>query len=698
MKKIRNKFLVYILLPALGIMFVGTVCAGLMAQRVTRKLMNRIATLSLRRAADEVDVDLGRAIKGLRVMALQEGTISMTDSDRRRLLKEIGRGQPSEAIFVAFPDNRLISDSEIYETVERKPTLEPWYKQAVNSAGVALCPPRISKFSGNLVITMALKIVDRSGNVKGVVGYHLPMKFITDKASRIEAVAQYKDARFAVIGKDGVYAIHTQKEKLGTSLADAKDALHQEMFRVLKQNQETWAAMGDAEGRFWFAGYQKSRFAEVFVTVEIPLPSAMMPILLLTGVQILLLLFSLIGLTAILIVMARKIGKPIELLSDAAVRLKEGDYSEKLPVVSKDELGRLMVAFNTMMDGLRQRDHIRNTFGRYLTEEVVNRLLESEDGLALGGETREISILISDVRGFTPLTADMPPEKVIVLLNRYLGLMLEIIMKHGGVIDEIMGDGILAFFGAPEPMPDHAERAAACALEMQAAMGRLNESNTADGLPILEMGIGLNTGNVVVGNIGSEKRTKYGAVGAEINMAGRIESYTVGGQVLASEFTFSKVKHLVQLRSAIRVEMKGVKGTVSLYDLAGPSDATVAGYGFADDPLPIDMPLVVTVHDVSGKVVSSDETVGRITHLSRSSAIVQVEGRLSEMQDIRLNMSRWETGDIAGEVFAKVISVQSSGDKTEATVKFTFVPPEIRHYLRGIRTVSQAEAAEASES
>ena len=165
-----------------------------------------------------------------------------------------------------------------------------------------------------------------------------------------------------------------------------------------------------------------------------------------------------------------------------------------------------------MTEGLKDRDRIKDTFGRYLTQEVVKRLLDYKDGLKLGGEMRELSIMMSDLRGFTILTSTMSPEQVIKFLNRYLGRMVDIILDHRGIIDEIIGDGVLAFFGAPEALENHPELAVACAVKMQLAMEEINAQNEADGLPHLEMGVAVNTGEVVVGNIGSEKRAKYGVL------------------------------------------------------------------------------------------------------------------------------------------------------------------------------------------
>ncbi|GEM_PF-222723 len=715
MKKLRNKFLVYILLPALLIILIGSVLSHMVAQGIVHKQLHRLAQIALRRAADEVDVDLGRGIKILQVLALQDRISTISDKKRRKLFVEIAKNQPFEAVFMAFPDGRLISSSREYETAQGDPRSEPWYDKATKSNDIVLVPPRLSNFSGKLVNSVVLKVTDKAGALKGVVGFHIPVEYILSKTPQIEAVSEFKGAMFSILSRDGRYAVHSDKAKIGRKLTDFDDALQSRMWKALEQGKPAWHDVGRSDrirgqmrkvfkhGRWswrnwgkpehcsWFAGYQKSRYADIYVAVEMPLPAATLPIHMLTAADFVLLVASLLVLSIILIRMAKRIAKPVGMLSEAAQRLSKGDYDQKLPVISDDELGDLTTAFNTMIDGLKQRDHIRDTFGRYLTEEVVNRLLESEDGLKLGGENREISILISDLRGFTPITADMPPEKVIALLNRYLGAMVEIIMDHNGIVDEITGDGILAFFGAPEPMENHAAVAVSCAVRMQRAMDSINSLNEADQLPALEMGIGINTGAVVVGNIGSEKRTKYGAVGAEINMTGRIESFTVGGQVLISASTFELVRDLVDVQNVLNVEMKGFQGSVTLYEVGGMAgQESLPTPGLVDVPSPVRERIPVKIHSLSDKVVTTLESDAWITHLSESSAVVVLRGDLAQLQDIRIDLPGAPAGKIIGEAFGKVISTRPAGDEQEAVVRFTFIRPEVRHLFREMLAKSRS--------
>src|SRR5262247_4600496 len=252
-----------------------------------------------------------------------------------------------------------------------------------------------------------------------------------------------------------------------------------------------------------------------------------------------------------------RVTRPISALTGGVARVASGDLSPELPVHSSNE----------MVEGLRQRDFIRNTFGRYVSPEVAKTLLESPEGLKFGGEKREITVLMSDLRGYTRFAEQGDPAWVMELLNDFLARMTDIIIAYGGSINEFIGDAIFAVYGAPIAHHDHAERAAASALAMQRAMAELNQENTARGRPRFEMGIGINTGEAVVGNIGSEQRTKYAVVGAAVNLAARVEGCTVGGQILMTESTVRYLGPLADVAPPLSVEVKGVAEPLLLYEL-----------------------------------------------------------------------------------------------------------------------------------
>jgi PAS domain S-box-containing protein len=214
---------------------------------------------------------------------------------------------------------------------------------------------------------------------------------------------------------------------------------------------------------------------------------------------------------------------------------------------------------------------VLETFGSYLSDEVVSEILESPGGINLGGELREITILVSDLRGFTRITESMNSSDLLLLLNRYLERMTDIILHYSGTIDEFTGDGILVFFGAPRTFADHARRAVLCAIEMQNVMDEFNRESLNLGLPELKMGIGINSGELVVGNIGSQRRKKYGAVGSAINVAFRVQALTAGGEIFVTESVYQQVASEVVAGPERQAQLKGIEGTVKLYKVLGIS-------------------------------------------------------------------------------------------------------------------------------
>lgn len=324
---------------------------------------------------------------------------------------------------------------------------------------------------------------------------------------------------------------------------------------------------------------------------------------------------------------------------------------------------------------------IRKTFGRYLTDEVVANLLEHPEGLKLGGERRKITILTSDLRGFTALSERLSPEEVIKVLNLYLGYMADVITQYQGTIDEFMGDGILVLFGAPTAREDDAQRAIACGISMQLAMDSVNEKMKQLDLPHLEMGIGINTGDVVVGNIGSEKRTKYGVVGSQVNLTYRIESYTVGGQVLISELTLKEAGSIVKVEGQKEVYTKGVKKPVTIYDVVGIGGEYNLFLKQQEEeffPLAETIPIQYAILD--GKHVSAVMLKANLVKLSAKGAEVSSQSPVVALSNIKFNLLTPNTPDSASEdIYAKVIEKKT--DNGNFRIHFTSLPPDIEAML-----------------
>jgi adenylate cyclase len=219
-----------------------------------------------------------------------------------------------------------------------------------------------------------------------------------------------------------------------------------------------------------------------------------------------------------------------------------------------------------MVAGLKERDFISNTFGRYVDQEIAAKLLQRPEASLLGGEKRQVVIMFSDIRGFTPIAEALSPEATIHLVNNYFSRMVEVLRRHHGIIVDFLGDAILAFFDPLDgPLAPVVREALECALEMQQAMLGVNIAGLDYQLPPLRMGIGLHVGEVVVGNIGSETRAKYGIVGAAVNLAHRLQAQAQGGEVVVSEAVYRLVQNEVAIIREFEARLKGIREPVALY-------------------------------------------------------------------------------------------------------------------------------------
>ncbi|MBI5252541.1 MAG: HAMP domain-containing protein [Desulfomonile tiedjei] len=269
----------------------------------------------------------------------------------------------------------------------------------------------------------------------------------------------------------------------------------------------------------------------------------------------------------------RRVGRSIAEISAAAEKVEGGDYSEKLPVDGTDEIGQLNRSFNHMIEGLKQRDLIEHTFGRYVDKKVAKELMSRPEALRLGGEKRTVTIMMSDIRNFTGLSEKLQPEDVIKLLNRYFARMIAVIEHYKGIIVDFYGDSILVFFnGLEADVPARAMDAVRCALEMQHEMRSFNKEKRSSKLPVLQMGIGVHTGEVIVGNIGTESRAKYGIVGADVNLTDRIQATASAGKVVISEKTYEMIADQLNVSLEFNACLKGVEDQKQLYEIDSVED------------------------------------------------------------------------------------------------------------------------------
>src|SRR5262249_53782801 len=317
-----------------------------------------------------------------------------------------------------------------------------------------------------------------------------------------------------------------------------------------------------------------------------------------------------------------------------------------------DQLRRSLALKNVEL--ARAHELVRRAFGRYVSEEVAESLLRDPEGLELGGEEREATILMSDLRGFTALAERMSPREVIEVLNLYLETMVDVIGRYEGTIDEIIGDAILVIFGAPVASDDHASKAVACGLSMQLPMAEVNERLMTKDNVQLEMGIGIHTGRVIVGNIGSLRRTKYAAVGSNVNMAGRVESFTTGGQVLITEDTRARIAAPLRIDGEFQVEPKGAARSLKLFEIGGVGELSLPSRSTPLRRLPQPLPVRFTV--LEEKFVGRTVYDGRLVEVSDFEARLESSLALAVLSNLKLTVAASAQGNPAGEIYGKVLA------------------------------------------
>lgn len=257
---------------------------------------------------------------------------------------------------------------------------------------------------------------------------------------------------------------------------------------------------------------------------------------------------------------------PLRRLRSGVERLTAGDLSARVPPTSGDEVGELTRAFNEMGESLQQKQRIQSAFGRYASDYVLNTLLENPEGAELAGAEREVTILFVDVRGFTRLSEGLKARAVVSLLNQVFQTVSDEILKRGGTIDKFIGDSVMAYFGAPAPNTSHAVDAVSAAVEIQRAIGARNAALGPDGQRV-DVGIGIHTGVVIVGNIGSDRRTDFTAIGDPVNVAARLEKLAGRGEILVSEAVQRRVRDLHRLHFEGERQLSGRQEPVHVYSV-----------------------------------------------------------------------------------------------------------------------------------
>ncbi|MBW1725152.1 MAG: adenylate/guanylate cyclase domain-containing protein, partial [Deltaproteobacteria bacterium] len=503
MKTLTGKFFVFIIIPVVFILSVLSLSSYLLVHKLLIDQMKISGQNFLRASAERISTRIVQIQSTLKIMAITESLEEKNDSERHRLFVEtkdlLGRAVTS--VFMGFPDGKFIRAKTTLLPEDFDPRKRPWYLDALQQLpGVlhGITAPYLDASTGRPTITLYHKVVNHAGGLMGVLGVDVDIALASQNLMTHFPVLEGGDN--ILVDANAVVLLHTDKSMIGLDIGITGVELDKQLSEDIKQTEIQYKQyLGNYLNEKRYIGFHRVNGAPICFVLSVPAKTVLKPLNQLTLQMAALNISLIMALLLLLVVVTRRISRPIIDLMNSAVQVaEEGPYRDSIEVKSRDEIGQLTAAFNEMMEGLRQRDFIRDTFGRYVTKEVVEELLDTSDGLKLGGEIREVTIMLSDLRGFTPLCEHLNPDQVIEILNSYLSRMSKIIGQYKGTINEFIGDSILTFFGAPVKYGDSPARAVACALAMQLGMEEVNRKNKEKGLPPLHMGIGINTGEVIV--------------------------------------------------------------------------------------------------------------------------------------------------------------------------------------------------------
>ncbi len=280
----------------------------------------------------------------------------------------------------------------------------------------------------------------------------------------------------------------------------------------------------------------------------------------LRALQLRILIIGLAALAGALLVgifLAGGIIQPVKTLVVAMRGVLAGNLRQHAQIERGDEIGFLARSFNEMVDGLRDREHIKNTFGRFVSRDVAEAVLAGR--VPLGGERLEVSILFQDIRGFTALSAKLDAATLLRVLNQFFTEVVAAVEAEGGMVKQFTGDGVMALFGAPQRREDHPERAVRAALGIVSRLDQVNKALESQGVPSLRIGVGLHTGEVIAGLIGPDERVEYGVVGEPVNLASRVEGLTkdLAATILVSKDIAARLGPEFSLGQAVLLPVKG---------------------------------------------------------------------------------------------------------------------------------------------
>jgi class 3 adenylate cyclase len=556
-KSLKQKLSLLLILPVALLLFLAGVSGFIYVRNVLLDEWQKAAILKLERAAHYMDMGLSRPMEWIKMF--------------HETAESRGGPATQELILTRLRNLEGVTNVNLKWTGNHSEPAHMMMQQHMDGRGMMqfhraiiseVTAPRYDAQTRQKTVTLVSDFKDESGGLVGRLEVSLGFDFLMQD---IKKYGWWESSMTCLVDLSGRYLAHSTAMKSRTRLGETNDPVELAVMRYMRDKPYgTYLSPGHPPKMV--SGFYRIQQAPWVIVMFAPGKDILAPIVefrfyyAIAGsfcIILILLLIQFVG--------GRMVGQ-IGKISDAAKQVAKGDYVSPLPITSSDEIGQLKTSFNTMIEGLKERDFIRDTFGRYMDPEIARELMKRPEASRMGGEKREVAVLMSDIRGFTPVSESLSPEETIRILNHYFSHMIEVIQRHKGVIVDFYGDGILVFF---DPLEGHVKkevhRAIHCGLEMQQSMTLFNKEMKSENLPELHTGIGINVGDAVVGNIGSATRAKYGIVGSAVNITQRIQAEAKGGEVIISDSAYGFLKKDLRIKQAFSAQLKGVDEKMNLH-------------------------------------------------------------------------------------------------------------------------------------
>ena len=559
-KSIQHRLIVLLLLPMTVMLLLSGITGYLFSRNIIFKHWESSAISKVERAAHSVDMRLSRIIEWME-MFHQTGQIDARRPSQQWIIQYLESLEGVTRAQIVLNKESVDQDDAM-----RGPSMHLHGNRRLHFHRghiIKLTSPALNTQQGLETVSIFSSLVDTSDQEIGQLRVEVRFDFLMQD---ILKYGWWQSERAFLIDNSGRFVLHTARygeKKQG--FREVSDPFELQLLEQIRS--KPFGTLYDSgQPPKQVAGYHTIETAQWSVVLVAPGTELLAPIVKFRNYF----LVGVLGLAFVIVMLTRyhlrQIVTPVQALTAAAKAVAEEDYETHIEPRTNDEIGQLARGFNAMVEGLRERAYIRNTFGRYVDHEIARQLLMHPEAARLGGDKRHVAILMADIRSFTPLAESISPEDTVALLNLFFSSMIRVANQFRGIIVDFLGDGLLVFFdSAGMNGITAAQSAVGCGLQMQDQMNRLRPETLPEHIPTVKMGVGINFGEVIVGNIGSEERAKYGIVGSAVNATQRIQSLAEGGQVVISESTRRLLGDRVDIASQFSKIPKGYNQPLTLY-------------------------------------------------------------------------------------------------------------------------------------